>query len=33
MENQHWFMLAVVLAVGYVVGRTWATPARMVGLP
>jgi hypothetical protein len=26
-------MLAIVLAVGYVLGRLWATPAKMVGLP
>jgi hypothetical protein len=33
MEGQHWLMLAIVLAAGYVAGRVWATPARMVGLP
>ena len=33
MEGQHWFMLAIVLAVGYVLGRLWAKPAQMVGLP
>ena len=33
MEGQHWLMLVVVLIVGYVVGRVWATPAQMVGLP
>ena len=33
MEGQHWFLLMVVLAVGYVLGRVWATPAQAVGLP
>jgi hypothetical protein len=33
MQGQHWVMLLVVLAGGYVLGRTWATPAQMVGLP
>ena len=33
MEGQHWIMLAVILIVGYVLGRTWATPAHLVGLP
>jgi hypothetical protein len=33
MEGQHWLMLVVVLIVGYIVGRVWATPAQMVGLP
>ena len=33
MEMQHWLMLMIVLIVGYVLGRTWATPAKMVGLP
>ena len=33
MEGQHWVMLFVILCVGYVAGRLWATPAQMVGLP
>lgn len=33
MEGQHWLMLIVFLIVGYVAGRTWSAPARMVGLP
>jgi uncharacterized membrane protein len=33
MEGQHWVMLAVVLAAGYVLGRMWTTPAQLVGLP
>lgn len=33
MEGTHYLMLAVVLIVGYVIGRVWATPATMVGLP
>lgn len=33
MEGQHWVMLAVILVVGYVLGRLWATPAALVGLP
>jgi hypothetical protein len=33
MEGQHWFMLAVALAVGYVLRGVWKTPATMVGLP
>ena len=33
MEGQHWFMLIMVLMVGYVLGRVWTTPAQMVGLP
>ena len=33
MEGQHWIMLLIILIVGYVLGRLWATPAQMVGLP
>lgn len=33
MEGQHWIMLLVIVAVGYVLGRVWAKPAQMVGLP
>jgi hypothetical protein len=33
MEGQHWFMLFVVLVIGYVLGRVWTTPAHMIGLP
>ena len=33
MEMQHWVMLAVILIVGYVLGRLWTTPAQMLGLP
>jgi uncharacterized membrane protein YcaP (DUF421 family) len=27
------FAIVVVLILGYVVGRMWATPAQLVGLP
>jgi hypothetical protein len=27
------FAIVIVLIVGYVIGRVWATPAQMVGLP
>ena len=33
LENQHWIMLFIVLTVGYVLGRLWTQPARMLGLP
>lgn len=33
MEGQHWVMLAIVLIVGYVLGRIWTQPAQMLGLP
>jgi hypothetical protein len=33
MEGQHWIMLAIVLVAGYALGRLWATPAQMLGLP
>jgi hypothetical protein len=33
MEGQHWIMLLVVLTAGYVAGRIWTTPARIIGLP
>lgn len=33
MEGQHWVMLLIILAVGYVIGRLWAAPAQLVGLP
>lgn len=33
VEGQHWIMLLVILVAGYVLGRLWATPATMVGLP
>lgn len=33
METQHWVMLLVILAAGYVIGRLWSTPANLVGLP
>jgi hypothetical protein len=33
MEGQHWILLLIVLVVGYTIGRVWATPAQMVGLP
>ena len=29
----HYLLLAIILIVGYVLGRMWATPAQMVGLP
>ncbi len=33
MEGQHWVMLLVLFVVGYVLGRLWAAPAKLVGLP
>jgi hypothetical protein len=33
MNGNHWIMLVVVLVVGYVVGRMFPEPGRMVGLP
>jgi hypothetical protein len=33
MEGQHWVMVAVMLMVGYVLGRLWTQPAQMLGLP
>lgn len=33
MEGQHWVMLLVIFVVGYVLGRIWAAPAKLVGLP
>jgi hypothetical protein len=27
------FAIIIVLILGYVLGRMWATPARLVGLP
>lgn len=33
MQGQHWVMLLVILAVGYVAGRLWPAPGQMVGLP
>lgn len=33
MGGEHWLMLIIVLIVGYVLGRMWAAPAQMVGLP
>jgi hypothetical protein len=33
MEGQHLLLMAVVLSVGYVLGRVWTKPAQMVGLP
>jgi hypothetical protein len=33
VEGQHWIMLAVILVAGYVLGRIWTQPARMIGLP
>ena len=33
MQGTHWMMLLVALAAGYVAGRLFAQPARMVGLP
>lgn len=32
MQGEHWFMLLIVLIVGYVLGVLWKTPAQMVGL-
>jgi hypothetical protein len=33
MEMNHWIMLLVILIVGYIAGRVWSAPAKMVGLP
>lgn len=33
MEGQHWIMLLIAVAVGYVTGRVWTQPAKLVGLP
>jgi hypothetical protein len=33
MEGQHWVMLFIAVAVGYVLGRMWLQPAQMLGLP
>jgi hypothetical protein len=33
MEGQHWVMLAIIAIAFYVLGRVWAAPAQMVGLP
>ena len=33
MNGQQWIMIIVVLAAGYVAGRLFAQPARLVGLP
>jgi hypothetical protein len=33
MQGQHWIMLLVAVAAGYVAGRLFAQPAQMLGLP
>ena len=33
MQGQHWLMLVVILIAGYVAGRFFPQPARMIGLP
>jgi len=33
MEGRHYFMLAVVFVLGYVVARMWPAPGQAVGLP
>lgn len=33
MEGHSILLLVVILVAGYVVGRMWAAPAQMVGLP
>jgi hypothetical protein len=33
MNGQHWIMLLVAVAAGYVAGRLFVAPARLVGLP
>lgn len=33
MDGTHWLILVVMLAIGYVMGRVWAQPAQMLGLP
>lgn len=33
MEFQHVVMLIIAIFAGYALGRVWATPAQMVGLP
>ena len=33
MNGSHWIMLLVAVAAGYVAGRLFVAPARLVGLP
>jgi ABC-type uncharacterized transport system permease subunit len=33
MNGNHWIMLLVAVAAGYVAGRLFAKPAQMIGLP
>ena len=33
MQGNHWIMLLVAVIAGYVAGRLFAQPAKLVGLP
>lgn len=33
MQGSHWLMLAIVIIVGYVLGRYFPQPAQAIGLP
>ena len=33
MNGSHWIMLLVAMVAGYVAGRMFDAPAKMVGLP
>lgn len=33
MEMSHFWVMVLAVVAGYVIGRMWATPAHMVGLP
>lgn len=33
MDGMNLVMIAVLVIVGYALGRLWATPAKLVGLP
>ena len=33
MDGMQIVMIAVLIVVGYALGRLWATPAKLVGLP
>lgn len=33
MDGMNLVMIAVLVVVGYALGRLWATPAKLVGLP
>lgn len=33
METHHWFLMIIMLIVGYALGRMFPQPGQMVGLP